>query len=73
MYLCDVPAGSIVCFKGSANYWMKVKDLNGIWGVINLYNGIILDAKTLRQKCGIDPDTCYVVTKTVNELYTEGV
>ena len=48
MYLCDVPAGSIVCFKGSANYWMK-------------------------EQCGIDPDTCYVVAKTVNELYTEGV
>ena len=73
MYLCDVPAGSIVCFKGSANYWMKVKDLDGVWSVINLYNGVILDAKTLRKQYGIDTDTCYVVAKTVDELYREGV
>ena len=73
MYLCDVPAGSIVCFKGSANYWMKVKDLNGIWGVTTLYNGTVLDADTLRKRCGIDPNTCYVVARTVDELYREGV
>ena len=73
MYLCDVPAGSIVCFKGSANYWMKVKDLNGIWGVTTLYNGTVLDADILRKNCGIDPDTCYVVARTVDELYREGV
>ena len=73
MYLCDVPAGSIVCFKGSANYWMKVKDLNGIWGVTNLYSGIILSANDLRKKYGIDPDTCYVVAETVSDLYREGV
>lgn len=73
MYLCDVPAGSIVCFKGSANYWMKVKELNGIWGVVNLYSGIILSANVLRKKYGIDPDTCCIVAKTVDELYREGV
>lgn len=73
MYLCDVPAGSIVCFKGCASYWMKVKDLNKVWGVVNLYNGIIFDANTLRKTYGIDPDTCYVVAKTIEELYREGV
>ena len=73
MYLCDVFAGSIVCFKGSANYWMKVKDLNGVWGVINLYDGVVLDAGALRKRCGIDPDTCCVVARTVDELYREGV
>lgn len=73
MYLCDVPAGSIVCFKGSANYWMKVKELNGVWGVINLYDGIILNAHILRKQYGIDPDTCHVVARTVDELYKEGV
>ena len=73
MYLCDVPACSIVCFKGSANYWMKVKELNGVWGVVNLYSGIILSANILRKKYGIDPDTCYVVANTVDELYREGV
>ena len=73
MHLCDVHAGSIVCFKGSANYWMKVKDLNGVWGVATLYNGTVFDADTLRKNCGIDPDTCYVVARTVDELYREGV
>ena len=73
MFLCDVPTGSIVCFKGSANYWMKVKDLNGIWGVTNLYSGIILSANDLRKIYGIDPDTCYVVAETVSDLYREGV
>ena len=73
MYLCDVPAGSIVCFKGSANYWMKVKELNGIWGVANLYSGIILSANDLRKKYGIDHDTCYIVAETVSDLYREGV
>ena len=73
MHLCDVPAGSIVCFKGSANYWMKVKDLNGVWGVATLYNGTVFDADTLRKNCGIDPDTCYVAARTVDELYREGV
>jgi hypothetical protein len=52
---------------------MKVKDLDGVWGVINLYNGIVLDAGTLRKQYGIDTDTCYVVAKTVDELYREGV
>lgn len=73
MYLCDVPAGSIVCFKESANYWMKVKELNGIWGVVNLYSGIILSPNILRTKYGIDPDTCYVVADTVSDLYREGI
>jgi hypothetical protein len=52
---------------------MKVKDLNGIWGVTNLYRGIILSANDLRKIYGIDPDTCYVVARTVDELYREGV
>ena len=73
MHLCDVPAGSIVCFKGNANYWMKVKELNGVWGVVNLYSGIILSANILRKKYGIDPDTCYIVAETVSDLYREGV
>ena len=73
MYLCDVPAGSIVCFKGSANYWMKVKELNGVWGVVNLYSGIILSPNILRKEYGIDPDTCYIVAENVSDLYREGV
>lgn len=73
MYLCDVPAGSIVCFKGSANYWMKVKEPNGVYGVVNLYRGIILSPNILRKQYGIDPDTCHVVAENVNELYREGV
>ena len=69
MHLCDVPAGSIVCFKGCTSYWMKVKDLNKIWGVVNLYSGILFDANALRETYGIDTDTCYVVANTVDELY----
>jgi hypothetical protein len=52
---------------------MKVIEHSGIWGVINLYNGIVLDADTLRKRYGIDPNTCYVVARTVDELYREGV
>ena len=69
MYLCDAPAGSIVCFKGSTSYWMKVKDLNRVWGVVNLYSGIIFSANDLRKEYGINPDTCYVVANAVDELY----
>lgn len=72
MFLCDVPNGAIVCFNGSAAYWMKATDDDGVWGVVNLDKGMVVGPKTLREKYGLDPNNFSLVAPTLNKiLYKE--
>ena len=71
MFLYDVPNGAIVCFNGSAVYWMKVTDDDGLWGVVNLNKGIVVGAKALRERYGLDPNHFSLVASTLNEIMYE--
>ena len=71
MFLCDVPNGAIVCFNGSAVYWMKVTDDDGVWGVVNLNKGIVVGAKALRERYGLDPNRFSLVASTLDEIIYE--
>lgn len=71
MFLCDVPNGAIVCFNGSAVYWMKVTDDDGVWGVVNLNKGIVVGAKALRERYGLDPNHFCLVASTLDEILYE--
>jgi len=55
MFLCDVPRGTIIYFDEIPNYYIKVKRLDGVSGVVNLETGIFYEAKDLREQ-GVDPD-----------------
>jgi len=72
MYLCDIPYGTILCFNGSANYFMKT-GYQGIYGVVNLSNGMFLTPDVLRKEYGLDPNKFSYVARTITELYQEGV
>lgn len=70
MFLCDVPAGSIICFSNAANYFMKVKGSDGLAGVVNLATGKFYTARDLRQ-LNINPDYLYYVARNLDKLYQE--
>ena len=71
MFLCDVPNGAIVCFNGSAVYWMKVTDDDGVWGVVNLDKGMVVRVKTLRERYGLDPNDFFLVAPTLSGILYE--
>lgn len=68
MFLCDVHSGAIICFNNTPNYFIKVRALNGISGVVNLETGIFYDANDLRKQ-GIDLNHFSYVARNLNELF----
>ena len=65
----SVQDGSIIYFRNSACYYMKVCNLyDGTGGVVNLSHGSFIPTKLLGHY-DLDATACEVVARDVSELY----